>query len=365
MNFNSPQELVSYLRSNLGKKYFKKISITDTGDLSKKNVINVKVVTDDDRYNTYEALIDLLGRSAVPKLTSDQLYLNVLYVKCGYNSAGKEISAKILIKPSDGSLYFREPLFNRMLANLSNFKNVRMTPGSVYEYRTIKEFNDSVEKIGQGLPVHVSMQDKLFKNIVGMVSGPAGAKADLVLIDKDGQAQCFISHKAGSSPKDFQQYSGISGTAGSFIANNAEVIKFKNDVAGISQDKLTKTSYIREIRNIKIKEKAVFGKDFSKSITSKSPDNIDFFAQGDVIINLIGTKSDAVGKLPLVRLNFSTKLVHKSKINLLTTNNYDPVLAARPGESYRKLESELTTVYGVRAGIFPEGTIKTRKHEKI
>lgn len=362
MSFQSPIDLVNYLESNLGKDYYQDISLIDTGDITKKTVVTIKVTTDKSRYDTFEAIEALLGNRASSKLTSDQIYLKVFFVKCGVNKLDREVTAKILIKPSRGLLYFKEPLFNKMLADLSNFKSIKMTPGSVYEYETIKKFNNNVDKIGQGLPVHVAVQDKLFKNIVGMVSGPAGAKADLILIDKDGQPQCYISHKGGSSTKDFQQYSGISGRAGDYIVNSKEVTKFKSDLAERPLEELSKSSYLREIRDVKLKERSVFGKDFNKSTNYKSSDNVDFFAQGDVIINLIGSKSAAVGNLPLLRLSFNTKLVHKSKIGLITNNNYDPVLGARPGESYRKFDSELTSIYGVRVGIFPEGAIKNRKN---
>lgn len=364
MSFNSPQELVSHLRDNLDKKYFKTIELIDFSTSPGKYIYTIRIITDSSREDTFKPVKALLGTFAIHKPSSEQTYLDVFFVNTGINSRGKATTTKILIKPSNGLLMIKEPMFNGLLANLSNFKSLKRTPDSIYEYKIVRKFNETLINIGQGLPVHVSVNNKMFYNIIGMVSGPAFAKGDLILIDKDGQQVCFLSHKAGSSPKDFQQYSGISPRAGEYISNNKEVIKFKNELAAMSNEELSSTAYLRKIRDVSVKNKAVFGKDFNRSSFNRSPNNIDFFAQGDINISQAGNKKASFGTTPVLKINFTSKLVHKENINAMTGSNYDPVLGARPGEAYRKVDAELTTIYGVRAGIFPEGYIKNRKNYK-
>lgn len=365
MNFNSPESLLEYLKSKLNESS----SGYDSADIidsfsPNKTVRTIKIVTSTDRKELYIKVKLILGTYADPRDSSEQTYLPVLFVKTGVNPKGKEVTTKVLVKPSNGLLMLKEPMYNQLLFNLSNFKSLRRSTDSVYEFNIIKKFNKELMDIGEGLPVHVAIQDKLYKDIVGMVSGPVFAKADFILIDKNGQPQCFISHKAGSSAKDFQQYSGISERAGKYIFNSAEVVKFKNDVTKMAESNNINSAVYRNIRDTKVKERAVFGKDFNKATNTKSVDNIDFLAQGDIIISLIGKKNSGLGSTPLIKINFSTKLINKRNISQITSGSYDPVLGARPGESYRKLESELTTVYGVRAGIFPEGAIRSRRNSK-
>lgn len=361
MNFNSPESLLDYLKSKLNKNLYDTISILE-GITPSRYVYTLKVVTSTDRVELFKTIKLILDKDANDRVSSEQSYLPVFFVKTGVNPNGKEITTKVLVKPSNGLLMLKEPMYNQLLFNLNNFKSLRRSTDSVYEFNIIKKFNMELMDIGEGLPVHVAIQDKLYKDIIGMVSGPAFAKADLILIDKYGQPQCYISHKAGSSARDFQQYSGISSRSGNYIFNSPEVVKFKNDVVKLAESNNINAAVYRDIKDVKVKERAVFGKDFNKSTNAKSADNIDFFAQGDIIISLIGKKSSNFGSTPLVKVNFSTKLINKKNIAQMTSGSYDPVLGARPGESYRKLESELTSVYGVRAGIFPEGAIKSRRN---
>lgn len=361
MNFNSPESLLKHLISNLDKSNYDTADLIDSFSPN-KTVYTIKVVTSTDRVEVFDSIEKMLGRAGNPRISSEQTYLPVFFVKTGVNPNGKEVTTKVLVKPSNGLLMLKEPMYNQLLFNLSNFKALRRSTDSVYEFNIIKKFNTELMGIGEGLPVHVAIQDKLYRDIVGMVSGPAFAKADFMLIDKYGQPQCFISHKAGSSAKDFQQYSGISNRAGIYISNSPEVTKFKNDVVKLAESNNINAAVYRDIKDVKVKERAVFGKDFNKSTNAKSADNIDFFAQGDIIISLIGKKSSNFGSTPLVKVNFSTKLINKRNVAQMTSGSYNPVLGARPGESYRKLESELTSVYGVRAGIFPEGAIKSRRN---
>lgn len=361
MNFNSPESLLKHLKSNLDKSNYDSAEVIDSFSPN-KTVYTIKVVTSTDRVEVFDSIEKMLRRAGNPRISSEQTYLPVFFVKTGVNPNGKEVTTKILVKPSNGLLMLKEPMYNQLLFNLSNFKSLRRSTDSVYEFNIIKKFNMELMDIGEGLPVHVAIQDKIYKDIIGMVSGPAFAKADFMLIDKYGQPQCFISHKAGSSAKDFQQYSGISNRAGNYIFNSAEVVKFRNDVVKMAEGNNINAAVYRDIRDVKVKERAVFGKDFNKATNAKSPDNIDFFAQGDIIISLIGKKMSNFGTTPLIKVNFSTKLINKRNISQMASGSYNPVLGARPGESYRKLESELTSVYGVRAGIFPEGAIKSRRN---
>ena len=260
---------------------------------------------------------------------------------------------------------------------LSNFKWANKTleksvgklgkPDNIDEVNVLTTINKYIAE--KGGKVDLRIKGKLYKNVIGFNAGPAKAKADFIIIDENGKEIGYISYKAGSTPGDFQQYSGISEKGyGGEIYNNPEVKRFRERIINegwdtISKDngKNKKSVYIKIKVGTALKNRAVFGKDFRRS---KGINNVDFFAQGN-------PKLDDRGNT--VILSFPTKLIENGKVNKLN-GDYDPVIAARKGEQSRVITADISDDRGnifrikernVRGGIWAEGHMKARDSREL
>ena len=108
-------------------------------------------------------------------------------------------------------------------------------------------------------------------------------KSDFQLIRKDNKPPVYISHKDGSSPKHFGQWSGVTMKAGAAIHNSPEIQKFVEDLrANYLTPEGTyppRTSYAREIQSSELRRMAIFGPDYSPT-GDGSVNNVDIVAQG-------------------------------------------------------------------------------------
>jgi hypothetical protein len=103
------------------------------------------------------------------------------------------------------------------------------------------------------------------------------SKADFVLIDNDKEV-CFISHKHGISPKDFQQWSGTSKRFQEEIFDHPETQSFITSLKDNFGNILPAASSVaRKIKDDKLKKLAVFGNDFGNSF---SRNNVNAVMQG-------------------------------------------------------------------------------------
>ena len=156
-----------------------------------------------------------------------------------------------------------------------------------------------------------------------MIPGPFGAKADFVGVDSMGNPKFYISHKEGSTATDFQQYSGITQRgAGSKISNHDEVRKFVESIDNKTRKEVLETAYWRKIQDSKLKKYAVFGKDSDAGPSRPGINNVDFFAQGKLIL-----KSDT--RTRRVKVDFSTLLVARDDLHKLGHGDYEPTLGTR------------------------------------
>lgn len=273
---------------------------------------------------------------------------------------------RILVKPISGNEWLKTGFRNTALENLKNnnpqMRELSSRPDNPTEYEIIKKFNSEIEKLGHGSPVDVLVKDVWYKNIIGMIPGPFGHKADFIGLDKDGKGQFFISHKDGTNSKSFQQYSGISSVAGNSIYNHEEVQKFRKSISEKTTEEFYSKGYYKQIEDTTLKQRAVFGKDFNNGKNKLSSNNINLFAQGQVILTIVSRANKT--NRARVRLNFSTKLITRRQIGELR-GEYEPTLFARQGEAYRTVEYGTddggSKVRGVRAGIFTKGYIDGRK----
>lgn len=119
--------------------------------------------------------------------------------------------------------------------------------------------------------------------------GGVDPKADFKITRENNKPAIYISHKDGTTAKDFGQWSGTSRIrAGEQISEHPEVIKFAND--------LKKTRYVTEqngmyflktdgitigriINDINLKLMGIFGNQYNKNSVG-SAQNVDIVAQG-------------------------------------------------------------------------------------
>ena len=178
-------------------------------------------------------------------------------------------------------------------------------------------------------------------------------------MDGDPKEVGFISYKLGSDAKSFQQYGGISDRAGNEISGHKEVEKFKDFVIDnwdtYSEDFNT---LWRSIEDRELKKMAVFGTDCKKT---SGYDSVDFFTQGTPRIKKVGVTRD---KRSILKLDFN-KVVNKNNITSLQSG-YEPTLAARKGESSRRIATSSTKFkQGLRGGIFSRDYSNRNKSKEI
>jgi hypothetical protein len=247
--------------------------------------------------------------------------------------------------------------WNERLDNLfSKTPTLRKTPSDKNEIEVVTTINQKIEQLGKSLPVKLKIQNKIFNNVVGVVGGDPGKKADFVIIDNDGDQIGFISYKVGSSSTQFQQYAGIQKSAKKneddslFLSSDLDVINFTTkaeDLYRSDDNYFEKNAIYTKINSNLLKNKAVFGVEYGRK---KSQNNVDFFAQG---IPKLVERNDVVS------LSFSKRLVSNGELARLQ-GDYEPVLGIRKGEANRRLK----TIKGVRGGIWTKKYMTTRKNSK-
>lgn len=346
----SLEELAEEIRANIYDKNF-------TVEIKSKLYDKIVFKTDKSRQDLYDSVIGHVkylrfvttpGRPGKPefKIKANQL-------------KNKTRQITIEVKPNNGNLYLKSGWENPLIIDLKRNTKLphemsKTNPDSYAEYEIIRKFNLLVDEVC----MDVTIGGKRFNSIAGMIPGPSGSKADFVGIDKEGKPKFYISHKEGSEADDFQQYSGISRRgAGTKISSHEEVVAFVNKVdelieQGKEQFKENyNATYYSAIQDIKLKKYAVFGKNSDKGPATPGVDNIDFFAQGNIVL-----KSDR--RTRRVTINFSTHLVGRNDLYKLGGGDYEPTLGTRKGEVSRKVGRH----NGVRGGIWASKYIKDRRN---
>ena len=146
-------------------------------------------------------------------------------------------------------------------------------------------------------PITIRLGKYTFKNIVGMNANAGTPKSDISLVSWNGktlQNVAFLSYKKGGGAKAFQQYGGISKTAGDVIFEHNFTKKWRDDVVALqgsgfkkgSSGGLQKDVY-RKIGNTaggkKIKNLITYGPDYGKSKFGE--ENCHVIVQGNFSLN--------------------------------------------------------------------------------
>lgn len=123
-------------------------------------------------------------------------------------------------------------------------------------------------------------------NAVGVESTPGTPKSDFHVLDASGKEALWISHKDGSSAKDFQQWGGLTELDKKF-PNHREIKKFIDDVLEKSGGELTgEASYARPIKDQALILCAVYGVDYATKRPGRQ--NVDVLLQGPVKLKKVG-----------------------------------------------------------------------------
>ena len=157
------------------------------------------------------------------------------------------------------------------------------------EDMALKSLNDQLNSIKKNISksfVPMDINGEIHK-VIRAESTSGTPKSDFHLIDIDGKECVWISHKDGKSPKDFQQWGGISQKIEPLISGHPETQKFIKDLKVIYPKGLPPaTSLRRKIKDRKLKMLSVYGNKFGSMLGQQ---NVSILLQGNVEVISAGS----------------------------------------------------------------------------
>lgn len=152
------------------------------------------------------------------------------------------------------------------------------------------------------------------QKVDGIKSTPGFPKSDFEFTYK-GQSVLFISHKAGTTAKDYQQYGGLTTVSGQNVAEHPEVIAFAKTIKSKWPEMPAGKSVYRMIKDPMLKKYALFGSNFGKGF---GVNNVNALYQGHMKL--------IPGSAPN---EFTIKAAHVTFNGDLPTGPYEPILYGR------------------------------------
>ena len=163
-------------------------------------------------------------------------------------------------------------------------------------------------------------------------------KSDMTLVDEKGTPVAYISHKAGRTAKDYQQYGGLSYPQ---YANNKDIKSFMTAVLKMRPDGLESgDSFYRPVKDKVLVFEAMYGPEYSSGKSSIS--NVDEFHLGNM--NLKGR-----GQGP-----YTIESVHKGTNGDMPDGEFEAVFFIRFQARRGDARAGGVTVPNARVGIFPK-----------
>tara|TARA_Y100000389_G_scaffold118506_1_gene115676 strand:- start:2520 stop:3527 length:1008 start_codon:yes stop_codon:yes gene_type:complete len=172
-------------------------------------------------------------------------------------------------------------------------------------------------------------------------------KSDFTLVNVQGDPQAYISHKAGKSAKDYQQYGGLSSKR---YKANRDVQSFMKDVAAARPDGLKSgDSFYRKIKDRQLVFEAIYGPEYGGAA---SISNVDEFHLGNM--SLVGS---GAGPYKIVS-------THKGNNGDFPRGEYEAYFFIRYQARRGDARAAGQVVKNARVGIFPKAKL-SRTSKKI
>lgn len=150
-----------------------------------------------------------------------------------------------------------------------------------------KQLNEAKKK-EKSATIKVKVGNTIYK-IAGVASTKGTPKSDFHLLDINGKEVVWISHKDGKTPKDFQQWGGVSAQKEAEINRHKETQKFIADLKKTFPKGLPPaTTLYRKIKDKKMRMLAVYGNQYGKALGQQNvsvllqsrPENIKLIKKG-------------------------------------------------------------------------------------
>ena len=167
-----------------------------------------------------------------------------------------------------GSIYLtgtvdgkEEIISSTSLKKTTEFGGKEKGSSTKIEDEELRSINSLIQKVEGGNSIKVKIGDEVYEDIVSATTVPGTPKADFTLNNSKGDPVIFLSHKDGTTAKDFQQYGGVSE-----LKDYDEVLGFVNDVKSALQDPTQMergSGFRRQVESEEIIVKSVYGVDFT------------------------------------------------------------------------------------------------------
>lgn len=217
--------------------------------------------------------------------------------------------------------------------------------GVAAETLAMNYFNENLNKIlkKEGIPyIKIRINGRTVKcaqmvKTEGKYKGRE-PKSDMTLVDETGKSVAYISHKAGRTAKDYQQYGGLSYPQ---YESNKDIKSFMTAVLKERPDGLQSgDSFYRPVKDKTLVAEAMYGPEYSSNKPSIS--NVDEFHLGNM--DLIGK-----GQGP-----YKIESVHKGTNGEMPTGEFEAVFFIRFQARRGDARAGGVTVPNARVGIFPK-----------
>lgn len=202
------------------------------------------------------------------------------------------------------------------------------------ELNAINDLNDAIARaviLNDG-PIDIKLKGKVLKGVVKAIKTAGAPKSDFHLSDINGKPLVHISHKKGSTPKDFQQWGGLTENG---IAEHKEVIVFGEKCRALYGKQIPNgESVYTTIKDDNLKMMAVFGVKFAAGL---DVNRVDVLLQGDPGVVQLNN-----GQFEL------TATGHVHYHGDVPSGGFDPVLAM-----IYKGDRDQMGIKGARVSIYP------------
>jgi len=233
-------------------------------------------------------------RDSIPFIDS-----NGREVVLGYRdkSKNKELYDQIINQGIDALKQFasgRSILIPTVSGSMVNLNQLEKTAefggsqrkGTEKEDAQLRRLNEIVARIAseENIPYVPIKVGSDVHNVIRFETTPGTPKSDFHAIDDKGQECIWISHKDGSSAKDFSQYGGMSRRVEPKIAAHPEVAAFVNDVKKWLEENghdsmPPRTTLAREIKDKQLKGMSIYGNEYGSNYGRQ---NCQILLQGKV-----------------------------------------------------------------------------------